>query len=851
MRKFFAQPLFLFAVFAAFVISGCGSGSRPISVSLSPSSAQTIDQGQTLSITASVANDSASKGVTWAVNGGGTLSNQTATAATYNAPASVTSAFTATVTATSAADTTKSAMLSIKVNPPPSITTTSLPNGTAGMAYNQTLVAAGGTGSLTWSISAGALPNGLSLSSSTGAITGTPTGAGASNFTVQVKDSANLTATHALSITVTAAAALTITTTSLPNGTTGTVYSQTVQATGGVQPYTWSVTVGALPAGLSLNASTGAITGTPTAAGTSAFTVQVTDSQTPTHATATQPLSIIINAQPLAITTTSLPSGAVSAAYSATLQASGGVTPYTWSVTVGTLPAGLSLNASTGAITGTPTATGTSNFTVQVADSETIPATQTQALSITVNPAGANNSQLKGQYAFLVQGFDSAMAVSFTADGSGNITAGVEDVQAPGASLEGKFTITSGTYSIGSDERGTLSFTDSNSKTYSFAVALGSISSGIASKGQMIETDAQFEASGSLALQKSSAFSTTSITGSYAFGFPGWDASRKPQVIIGSFSAATGTIANGLFDQNDNGVVAGTTSVVFSGSYGSIDTTTGRGSLSVTANGSTTNLAFYIISAGQWFAIQSGTTNTDVLSGQVLQQTGAPFSTSSSLTGNVIFEDQSQDGNPPTNGGPNAVLGVITLNGSSAVSFSLDNDQDGTINTLSGSGTVAFDVGANGTANGRFTVTPSGTNPSIGYMIAPNQAFLTNVNTGKTPDFGTFEPQASGPFTQTSVSGAFFLGTLPIVSVPTNSNPLKVQSGVITFSNPNITGTSDTNSNGTVSSGAITDTYTVASNGRVTTGSLVAYIVSGSKIYVMDLKASATPTNPTIKVLQQ
>lgn len=857
MKRVFSQPFVLFVVLAAFVISGCGGGSHPaISVTLSPSSAQNIDQGQTVSIAATVANDSANKGVTWTVSGGGTLSNQTSTAATYNAPASVTTAFATMITATSVSDTSKSAALSINVNPPPSITTNALSNGTAGAAYNQTLVAVGGTGSYTWSVTVGSLPNGLSLGSSSGAITGTPTGAGTSSFTVQVKDAASVTATQQLTIIVGAAATLSITTTSLPNGTTGAAYSQTLAATGGVQPYSWSISVGNLPAGLTLNASTGAITGTPTATGTSSFTVQITDSQTPTHATATKALSITIAAPPLSITTTTMPSGSVGGAYSVTLQATGGVTPYTWSVTVGVLPNGLTLNTTTGAITGTPTATGTSNFTVQVADAETPAVTKTQALSITVNPAGANNAQLKGQYAFLVNGFDVAMAVSFTADGSGNITAGVEDVQAPGASVEGNFAISSGTYSIGADERGTLTFTDSNSKTHTFALALGSISGGIASKGQMIETDAQFETSGPLALQNSAAFSTTSITGSYAFGFPGWDGTPSPQVVVGSFSAAAGTVTNGLFDLNDDGTVSSAAS--FTGTYGSINATTGRGLLTITQGGVTTNTAFYIISAGQWYAIQTGNANADVISGQVLQQTvpTGGFSLSSSLTSNVIFQDQSQDGIPPTptSGGPSALLGIVTFNGGSTFQFSLDQDQDGTINALSGSGTAAFDAGTNGTANGRFTITPSGANPIVGYMIAPNQALLTNVNAGKTADFGTFDPQASGAFSQTSLSGAFFFGTLPINSIAATANPLNVQSGVISFSNPNITGTSDSNSSGTITiGGSITDTYTVATNGRITFGggNKVAYIVSGSKVYFMDLKASTTPTNPTIRVLQQ
>jgi hypothetical protein len=177
---------------------------------------------------------------------------------------------------------------------PLSITTASLPNGTTGVAYSQTLAATGGTTPYTWAISSGSLPSGLSLVTSTGDITGTPSATGTSNFTARVTDNVSATATKALSIVVTAPAALSITTSSLPGGTVGVAYSQTLAATGGVTPYTWAIASGSLPSGLSLNSSTGAITGTPSASGTSNFTARVTDSQVPTGATATKALSIVV-----------------------------------------------------------------------------------------------------------------------------------------------------------------------------------------------------------------------------------------------------------------------------------------------------------------------------------------------------------------------------------------------------------------------------------------------------------------------------------------------------------------------------------------------------------------------------
>jgi YVTN family beta-propeller protein/uncharacterized repeat protein (TIGR03803 family) len=151
-----------------------------------------------------------------------------------------------------------------------------------------------------------------------------------------------------------------------PSGTAqvGVAYSSALVASDGVAPYTYSILIGALPPGLSLNSSTGAITGTPTMAGTYNFTAQVVDSQ---GNTATASCSIVVS--PAALTLSG-PTGTaqVNVAYSSVLNAAGGVPPYTFSIINGSLPPVLTLNTSTGAITGTPTTEGTYNFTAQVVD---------------------------------------------------------------------------------------------------------------------------------------------------------------------------------------------------------------------------------------------------------------------------------------------------------------------------------------------------------------------------------------------------------------------------------------------------------------------------------------------------
>ena len=185
-------------------------------------------------------------------------------------------------------------------------------------------------------------------------INGSPTTAGTSSFSVTAKDSLGSTS-PAANLSITIVNPLSITTTSLPAGVVNVSYSQSLGATGGTPPYTWTLTTGSLPAGLTLS-SGGAITGMPSTAGSSSFSVTVKDSNGLTAG----PLSLTITINPaLTITTTSLSNGAVNAAYSAQLDATGGVPPYSnWTVASGSLPVGLTLSSSSGAITGTPTAAG-------------------------------------------------------------------------------------------------------------------------------------------------------------------------------------------------------------------------------------------------------------------------------------------------------------------------------------------------------------------------------------------------------------------------------------------------------------------------------------------------------------
>ncbi|WP_174240918.1 putative Ig domain-containing protein, partial [Granulicella sp. S190] len=266
------------------------------------------------------------------------------------------------------------------------ITNATLPSGTIGSAYSHALQAAGGTSPYAWSLTSGAMPAGLTLTTS-GSVLGTPTASGTFPFTATVTDDATPQQTKSVQVTlVIVPAGLSLNTASLPSGTVNTGYSVALQATGGTTPYSWSITSGSLPTGLIFVSSTGIVSGIPTVTGTFNFTIAVTDAGTPAQSKSV-PYSLTITPATLTITSSTLPSGTNGSAYSNSLEAAGGSAPYTWSVTTGSLPAGLTLGTSTGVVSGTPTASGTFTFTASVSDAGSPAQTKTAQVSLVIAPA--------------------------------------------------------------------------------------------------------------------------------------------------------------------------------------------------------------------------------------------------------------------------------------------------------------------------------------------------------------------------------------------------------------------------------------------------------------------------------
>jgi hypothetical protein len=877
---------------------GSGSGSQQppvsISVSISPSTQTQIDQGQTVDFTAAVTNDAGNRGVTWSASGSGcmgtscgTFTNAATTTATYNAPASVSGTLTVTVTATSVADASKSKSATVTVAAAPRITTTILPKASPNEYYSTTLQASGGVGAISWSLVAGSgsLPTGLQLNSA-GQIYGTPTSSSTSDstatFTLQVTDSSQaaagpVSAQQNLSLTV--IGMLTVTTTSLPDGTVNSPYGASIEAVGGTLPIVWSSTLtgtgcggvplGPLPPGLVLagssNTNTVPISGTPTSSGAFTFCATATDSS-PTPQTYSQVLSIAVNpAGPLTITSTALPNGVVGQAYYAGLAATGGTPPYSWSATG--LPGWLTVS-NLGALSGPTPTEGTSTFSVTVTDSSTPTAeTATRSLTLTINPAAAactssgNEGVLKGQYAFSLSGFDDqgflTVVGSFTANGAGGITGGEADTNGILGAQTGNLITTASSYNVGSDNRGCATLATPFG-TFVTRFALGSLSSGIATKGRIIEWDSPnssaYIASGQILQQNPSLFSS-GLSGSFVFRTLGWDPS-----VTGGRTACIGIIvanraAFSSLEQycNDAGTVATPPAFTPAGTYSTFDANgrgTGIASLETTSPGgtstSTTYLTFYMVSGSEFLMVNSDPFPT--ISGKLQRQSppaGGGGFTQGSLQGNMVFLTGS------SNLGAGAAVSVETATGDSSTStltFEAYEDRLGIWSTPTPLPvSCTYTVGANGRVTLSGPVDSCGINPPILYMTTANTGLLIDAANGV--DVGSFEPQAAGPFSNASLSGTF-VGGLPEV-VNQNINTDSVAEMAATSGSFGGTRTLTSTTSQTEDS-PIADTYSVNPDGTFTTGSsspnVVGIVINSNKFVMID---DVSSTYPILLVLEK
>ncbi len=618
--------------------------------------------------------------------------------------------------------------LTVVAAPPPTLTLTNPPTGTVNAPYSGSIGVNGGKAPYVCTITAGTLPAGINLNAGTCLITGTPTAATTPTDTVTVKatDASNPmgTVTGPVTLTILPVGA-TRTLSNPPPATIGVPYTGTIGVAGGTSPYDCQITSGTLPGGLTLGAAC-VITGTPLAGDplTTVVTVKATDSATPTAGTVTGPVTVTVNPIPKLTLTGSLPNGILGVAYNQTLVAAGGIKPYTYSLTAGSLPPGLNLS-STGTISGTPTAVGASSFTVTATDTEPTPQTASLPLVLLiVYPTTPTDSELNGPYAFLFQGYDDVVAgvlayqtatiASFTADGAGGINGGELDSNHQSSNPGGN-TVAShpflGTYTLGIDGRGLMTTTTLNadgttggSTTYSIAVKAPVSPATVATQASLIEFDDNqlvgTRGSGTMLAQQPASFSA-GLSGSYAFGLSGdtpclpactIGIAAGPVASVGEFTTDGAAGLSGVSDAN----IASTNyeQALLTGSYAASDGN-GRLTLSMDTAGTPsgiypTDYVVYLVSASQAFVMSTDKHSAYLLlAGTTQRKTQTNFSNAS--MGAAVIGYENAQSNPGLLG---ATLGNV-LNLSTATIFRAVGDGAGHCNT-----TNVDEAGLTGLVNG-------------------------------------------------------------------------------------------------------------------------------------------------------
>jgi hypothetical protein len=245
------------------------------------------------------------------------------------------------------------------------IVKSSLKNAVQGQGFSDSFSAVDGTAPYQWSIT-GNVPPGLTLNAANGTLSGATTGYGPYSFTVSVTDASAPVESDKATATMSVVTVLTLMEPSSLTAYLGQPYSAVLNANGGSPPYKWGLVSGSLPAGLTFN-SLGGITGTPTQLGVFSIVLGATDAGNPPQ-TASQGVTLTVTPVPLTVSGEPLSPAPVNVAYHSQIGVYGGTPPFSWTVSSGNLPLGLTLNAATGSIDGTPTQSGIFNFVPQITD---------------------------------------------------------------------------------------------------------------------------------------------------------------------------------------------------------------------------------------------------------------------------------------------------------------------------------------------------------------------------------------------------------------------------------------------------------------------------------------------------
>ena len=597
---------------------------------------------------------------------------------------------------------------------------------------------------------------------------------------------------------------------SLPSAVVGAPYNGSIAVSGGMSPYTWTVT-GMPNDGLNWGWGNSCacinITGTPNSVTTPGnpinFQVTVKDGNGQTYG----PIhyTIVVNSKtPVSLpspTGNPLGSAMVGMPYSASLNAAGGAGGGNYKFTVNgtaipitnvpvTFANGVGLQAGNSGgntlfFSGTPNTAGTLSLTIKVinAKDSTDTATQTYSLPVTAGPNGAGNSRLNGTYVCLVRGFNDqdgsrwASVATMVANGSGALTSGVWDTTGTGNPTAMAGTLT-GTYQIGTDNNGLAKITavqtsgGSGTHVSTFAVALSGATIP-ASMFRMVEADdvgaSPSGQTGTADCYQAApgAFTAATVHGhSFAFGIQGENGNRIPKAFAGRMSAASGAISNGFMDGmrlDQSGNNGGS----FTGTYSAPNAATGRFTFSV---GSST-FAVYIIDANRMFLLQTAG-DSGVMAGEMRTQWNPSAYSASGLKGNAVLYAQAWQFNHSSNAvsGNNSMLFRVNANGAGLVSVNASYDNDNgsfQVNHEKGQSVpIAFDS----SHPGRATFSP-GSDSAFLYFFNTNQAFFLTLNgSDGFLQTGWLEPQTQTVFTNAAVAGSYVVGQMPLLNADADGN---------------------------------------------------------------------------------
>jgi hypothetical protein len=867
-----------------------------------PTGPQNVLVSSTLGFTASVTGTS-NTGVTWTVNGitngnstYGTISGSGLTV-TYNAPAAVPSTATFNVTATSVVDTTKSASVSVTILPVVVVSITT-PTGAQSLEVNATLgITASVTGTsntgVTWTV------NGVTNGNST---YGTISGSGLSvtytapaavpspaTFNVTATSVADTTKSASVSVTITAAPAVAVSITSPTNLTQSVVVNGTLAITAAVAnttntAVTWTVngitngnsTYGTISgSGLSVTYDAPAAVPSPATFNVTATSVADTTKSASVSVTITAAAAVAVSiTSPTNLTLSVVANGtlAITAAVANTTN-----TAVTWTVngitngnaTYGTI-AGSGLSVTYDAPAAVPSPATFNVTATSVADT-----TKSASVSVTITAAvGActdtgSESLLSGQYAFILSGYTSsgflAAVGSFTADGTGKITAGVVDSNGTLVQSAASIDPTQSSYSVGSNHLGCATIVTS-SGTFTTRLSVGGITSGVATAGRMIEWDSAsvatyLTAAGQILKQT---VPTSLPSGAFVFENTGvYGSSSEYRIgIVGMVTteagASGGTIAGGEYDVNVEGTIndgkgLSTPYSGVTGTYTAPDPTTGRFTDTITLNSTTNNHVEYLVSNSQFLQLSTDAlaSDTAVTVGMAQLQSGSLSLTTGS---NLVYY---------ATGTTSAELGLINVTGSTSYTANYYEDVGGSAESpqnpqcsyaIDGNGRLV----TSGATCTMYLTTYSRMYPPVFYLTGPNTGVM--LGTGAGVYVGQVEPQVapSGGFSATSISGTFYDGDTEVVNDAVSAETIDVEA--LTFNGSGdvdiigdyigaYTGTSVTQEADQTTN---TSVGTVNSNGTFSTnstyGQINAIMISTTKVVDID---NSTSVYPIISVVKQ